>query len=90
MQRVCGQVSPVGCVVRPILSSPSPRKLVMGNWSLSCQNEGEVAIRNSDGTRVSGKGSSSLKLVIFLSGKGSSDLNVVICAVDGLVKSHHL
>ena len=53
MQRVCGQVSPVGCVVRPILSSPSPRKLVMGNWSLSCQNEGEVAIRNSDGTRVS-------------------------------------
>ena len=57
MQRVCGQVTPVGGVVLPILSSPSPLKMAVGNWSLVCQNEGEMTIQNSDGTRVCGKGS---------------------------------
>ncbi len=62
MQRVCGHVMLVGGVVLPILSSPSPVKLVVGNWSLICQSEGEITINNSDGTRVS----------IVSSGKGSS------------------
>ena len=64
LQRVCGQVAP-GFVVQPILSNPSPRKLVVGNWSLICQKEGEVAIHNADGTKVTqmlfGKGTSCLK-----------------------------
>lgn len=52
LQRVCSQVAP-GFVVQPILSKTSPRKLVVGNWSLVCSKEGEIAIHNADGTRVS-------------------------------------
>jgi E3 ubiquitin-protein ligase HECTD1 len=50
LQRVCGQISASSPMV-PILSSPGPCRLAVGNWSLSCQKEGEVTIRNSDGTR---------------------------------------
>ena len=52
LQRVCGQI-PVGLGVQAILSSPSPLRLTVGNWSLNSQKEGEVAIRNADGTKVS-------------------------------------
>ena len=51
LQRVCGQISS-SCPVQPVLSTPGPSLLSVGNWSLSCQKEGEVSIRNSDGTRV--------------------------------------
>ena len=51
LQRVCGQI-PAGNVVQPVLSSPSPARLAVGNWSLTCQREGEVSIHNADGTRV--------------------------------------
>lgn len=53
LQRVCGQI-PEGTGVRPVLSSPSPARLAVGNWSLACQREGEVSIHNADGTRVGG------------------------------------
>ena len=53
LQRVCGQI-PAGTGVQPVLSSPSPARLTVGNWSLACQREGEVSIHNADGTRVGG------------------------------------
>ena len=52
LQRVCGQI-PMGTSVQPILSSPGPARLTVGNWSLTSQKEGEVSIRNADGTKVS-------------------------------------
>lgn len=52
LQRVCAQV-PSGAQALPILSSSGPSRLVVGNWSLICQREGELAIHNSDGNRVS-------------------------------------
>jgi len=52
LQRVCGQVSSSG-PVHPILSSPGPGRLTVGNWSLSSQKEGEATIHNADGTKVS-------------------------------------
>ena len=61
LQRVCGQI-PGTSLMQPVLSSPGPCRLVVGNWSLSCQKEGEVAIRNSDGTRVSPR------LLVYYSG----------------------
>ena len=52
LQRVCSQI-PSGTPPQPILTSPGPTRLVVGNWALSCQREGEVTITNADGTRVS-------------------------------------
>ena len=52
LQRVCSQIR-ASTTVQPILSHPGQCRLVVGNWSLLCQKEGEVAVRNSDGTRVS-------------------------------------
>ena len=52
LHRVCGQVSG-SAQVHPILTSPSPVRLTVGNWSLSSQKEGEVTIHNADGTKVS-------------------------------------
>ena len=52
LQRVCAQVAG-GAQSLPILSTSGPSRLVVGNWSLICQREGEVAIHNSDGNRVS-------------------------------------
>ena len=52
LQRVCGQIPP-GTGVQPVLSSPSPLRLTVGNWSLTSQREGEVSIHNADGTKVS-------------------------------------
>ena len=52
LQRVCGQV-PSGSPVHPILSSPAPVRLTVGNWSLTSQKEGEITIHNADGTKVS-------------------------------------
>lgn len=52
LARVCSQVSTAG-PPSPILSTPDSAKLVVGNWTLSCQTEGEVVIHNSDGTKVS-------------------------------------
>jgi len=50
LQRVCSQVPP-GSTLQPLLSSPGPTRLVVGNWSLTCQRKGEISIHNSDGTR---------------------------------------
>ena len=52
LARVCAQV-PTASPPSPILSTPDSAKLVVGNWTLSCQTEGEVVIHNSDGTKVS-------------------------------------
>ena len=52
LQRVCGQIRS-NTTVQPLLSHPGQCRLAVGNWSLSSQKEGEVAVRNSDGTRVS-------------------------------------
>ena len=49
---MCGQIGP-DVTVQPILSSPGPLKLTVGNWSLISQKEGEVSIHNADGTKVS-------------------------------------
>ena len=51
MQQCCSQVR-TGSVPRPLLSSPTPHRLVVGNWSLISQREGEVAIHNSEGIKV--------------------------------------
>ena len=53
LARVCAQVSPRS-PTHPILSTAGSTKLVVGNWTLSCQTEGELVIHNSDGTKVSG------------------------------------
>lgn len=37
---------------QPILSSVGPTKLTVGNWSLTCLKEGEIAIHNSDGQQA--------------------------------------
>ena len=52
LQRVCGQIRS-NTTVQPLLSHPGSCRLAIGNWSLSSQKEGEIAVRNSDGTRVS-------------------------------------
>lgn len=51
LQRVCSQIK-ASTTVQPLLSHPGQCKLVVGNWSMSCHQEGEVSVRNSDGTRV--------------------------------------
>ena len=47
-----------------VLSSPSPARLTVGNWSLACQREGEVSIHNADGTRVGGAPSCTAALIV--------------------------
>lgn len=37
---------------QPILSAPGPTKLSVGNWSVTCLKEGEIAIHNSDGQQA--------------------------------------
>lgn len=37
---------------QPILSSVGPTKLTVGNWSLTCLKDGEIAIHNSDGQQA--------------------------------------
>lgn len=37
---------------QPILSNVGPTKLTVGNWSLTCLKEGEIAIHNSDGQQA--------------------------------------
>ena len=54
LQRVCGQITQ-GTTVQPILSSPGPTRLTVGNWSLLSQREGEVNIHNADGNKVKEK-----------------------------------
>ena len=51
MQHACSQV-PSDAVLYPILSSPSSVKLRMGNWSLACENDGEIVIRNEESPQV--------------------------------------
>lgn len=51
LQRARGQVK-LGVASRPILSSPGPTKMVIGNWSVSCVKEKEVIIHNSDGQQA--------------------------------------
>ncbi|XP_037550875.1 E3 ubiquitin-protein ligase HECTD1 isoform X2 [Nematolebias whitei] len=51
LQRARSQVKPV-TTSQPILSIVSPTKLTVGNWSLTCLKEGEIAIHNSDGQQA--------------------------------------
>lgn len=51
LQRARSQVKPV-TASQPILSSVAPTKLTVGNWSLTCLKEGEIAIHNSDGQQA--------------------------------------
>ncbi|XP_044086432.1 E3 ubiquitin-protein ligase HECTD1 isoform X6 [Mustela nigripes] len=51
LQRARGQVKP-STSSQPILSAPGPTKLTVGNWSLTCLKEGEIAIHNSDGQQA--------------------------------------
>ena len=52
MQHCCSQV-PSDAVLYPILSTPSPVKLRIGHWSLSCEKEGEIVIHNAESAQVS-------------------------------------
>uniref|UniRef100_A0A3Q3FYT3 E3 ubiquitin-protein ligase n=1 Tax=Labrus bergylta TaxID=56723 RepID=A0A3Q3FYT3_9LABR len=51
LQRARSQVKPV-TASQPILSSVGPTKLTVGNWSLTCLKDGEIAIHNSDGQQA--------------------------------------
>ncbi|KAM9569751.1 E3 ubiquitin-protein ligase HECTD1-like isoform 11-T11 [Salvelinus alpinus] len=51
LQRARSQVKPV-TASQPILSALGPTKLTVGNWSLICLKEGEIAIHNSDGQQA--------------------------------------
>ncbi|XP_074441184.1 E3 ubiquitin-protein ligase HECTD1 isoform X21 [Larus michahellis] len=51
LQRARSQVKP-STASQPILSAPGPTKLTVGNWSLTCLKEGEIAIHNSDGQQA--------------------------------------
>ncbi|XP_075186206.1 E3 ubiquitin-protein ligase HECTD1 isoform X8 [Anomaloglossus baeobatrachus] len=51
LQRARGQVKP-STSSQPILSVPGPGKLTVGNWSLTCLKDGEIAIHNSDGQQA--------------------------------------
>ncbi|XP_071895026.1 E3 ubiquitin-protein ligase HECTD1 isoform X14 [Anas platyrhynchos] len=51
LQRARSQVKP-STTSQPILSAPRPTKLTVGNWSLTCLKEGEIAIHNSDGQQA--------------------------------------
>lgn len=51
LQRARSQVKPVTSS-QPILSALGPTKLTVGNWSLTCLKEGEIAIHNSDGQQA--------------------------------------
>ncbi|KAJ8291152.1 hypothetical protein GJAV_G00021980 [Gymnothorax javanicus] len=51
LQRARSQVKPA-TVSQPILSALGPTKLTVGNWSVTCLKEGEIAIHNSDGQQA--------------------------------------
>ncbi|KAK6479086.1 E3 ubiquitin-protein ligase HECTD1-like isoform X1 [Huso huso] len=51
LQRARSQVKPA-TASQPVLSAPGPTKLTVGNWSLTCLKEGEIAIHNSDGQQA--------------------------------------
>ncbi|XP_072425083.1 E3 ubiquitin-protein ligase HECTD1 isoform X6 [Chiloscyllium punctatum] len=51
LQRARSQVKPA-TTSQPILTAPGPTKLTVGNWSLTCLKEGEIAIHNSDGQQA--------------------------------------
>ncbi|XP_036006547.1 E3 ubiquitin-protein ligase HECTD1 isoform X3 [Fundulus heteroclitus] len=51
LQRARSQVKPV-TASQPILSVVGPTKLTVGNWSLTCLKDGEIAIHNSDGQQA--------------------------------------
>lgn len=55
MRRCCALVTQ-GSPLIPILSLPSQLRLVVGNWSLVHEKEGELTIYNSDGSQVGGAG----------------------------------
>lgn len=41
-----------GAVSQPILTAPSPLRLVVGNWVLQSQKEGQIQINNTEGQQV--------------------------------------
>ena len=51
--RIASIQVPPDVLPRPVLSSPAPDvKLIVGNWALSCQVEGELMVLNSEGVKV--------------------------------------
>lgn len=67
---MCVQVKP-HTPSQPLLSSPSALRLVVGNWSLSCRREGELAIHNSDGQQQATLLREDLPGFIFESNRGT-------------------
>ncbi|KAK3734839.1 hypothetical protein QZH41_011760, partial [Actinostola sp. cb2023] len=51
LQRARGQVKQ-GTPSQPLLSSPGPARLSIGNWSLGCSKDKEISINNSDGQQA--------------------------------------
>lgn len=51
LQRARGQVK-LGTPSQPILSSPGPARLSIGNWFLNCSKEKDMTINNSDGQQA--------------------------------------
>lgn len=52
MQQCCTQVTK-DTTIRPILSTPLPNvTLIMGNWIISCEKEGELVIKNTESPQV--------------------------------------
>jgi len=51
LQRARSQVK-ASTSSQPILSCVSPSKLTVGNWSLTCLKDGEMAVHNSDGQQA--------------------------------------
>ncbi|XP_070578127.1 E3 ubiquitin-protein ligase HECTD1-like isoform X6 [Ptychodera flava] len=70
LQRARGQVK-AGTSSQPVLSSPGPAKLVVGNWSLSCRKDGELTIQNSDGQQQATVLREELPGFVFESNRGT-------------------
>lgn len=58
-------------IPQPILSKPGPNKLVLGNWSLTCEKEKELHIYNIDGQQQTTILKEDLPGFIFESNRGT-------------------
>ncbi|GAB6021555.1 hypothetical protein CHUAL_004153 [Chamberlinius hualienensis] len=70
LQRARNQVK-AGIQSRPILSTPGPTRLVVGNWSLVCKKDGEMTIYNSDGQQQATILKDDLAGFVFESNRGT-------------------
>jgi len=51
LQRARAQV-PAGTGSQPLLSSQSSNRIIVGNWSLACNQQGQMTIHNADGQQA--------------------------------------